>query len=544
LLKNRVSDSLAGLSLAGLLLPSAVAYAGIAGLAPQHAIFATIAGLTIYAFTGRSRFAAVAPTSSSAAIIAASVTGLASVAPDAQLTATLAIVLLAGIWFLLAGFFKLGFIADFISRPVLRGFGLGLAITIIIKQLPALTGVPTPHGTAPFVLFDIIAAHARCNLPSLAIGLAAIALLIAASPFKALPRAFAVLCAGTYAAYTLHLQSRGVTLVGDIDFASLHLTMPQLGYEEWLRIGSFSVPVFLMIYAESWGSIRGLALAHNDPIDADVEMRALGAANILSALCQGMPVGAGLSASSANEAAGAQSRLAGLAAAICIAAFILLGGKLIALIPQPVLAAIVIVSLLHSLDPRPILKLAVIERDFTIAAAAAIAVLGAGVLNGMLTAIGLSLAVALIRFAQPSTSELGEMPDGYNFAAIANNSEAKRLPATAIFRPNRTLFFANAARALAEIFKKTASADFTHIIVSLEETPDLDSTAADEILEFAEKIKVRGQTLILARVKDEVREILDKVAAPAIPSFTLTRSVNDAAILARKQLGQKPASSE
>ncbi len=513
-----------------------MAYAGIAGLAPQHAIFAAASGLVVYALFGASRFAVVSPTSASAAIIAASVASAGATTPGARLTITLAIVLLAGVWFLAASLLKLGFLADFISRPVLRGFGLGLGATIIIKQIPLLVGIAPPSGAAPVMLLHMLAALPTWNLPSLLTGLAALAGLLVLARWPLLPRGFLVLCAGAYAAVAMHLAGHGVQLVGTIDFARIKLAAPSLGYDDWLRLASYSLPMFLMIYAESWGSIRGLALRHGDTVDANRELRALGLANIGAALVQGMPVGAGFSASTANEQAGAQTRLAGVMAALCIAAMALFGGGFIARLPTPVLAAVVIAALLHTLNPRPLLQLLKIRRDFAVAAVACVAVLAAGVLNGMLAAIGLSLVVALARFSQPQVSELGALPDGYNFASLQRQPSAKRLPGIAIYRPDRALFFANAARALGDIFAATTAPTVRIIIVSLEESGDIDSTAAEEILDFATRVTARGQSVVLARIKDELRDVLARTSATATLPFSETRSVNDAAAFAKSRL--------
>lgn len=539
-------DLLAGLSLAGLLLPEAIAYAAIAELPPQHAIFAAVSGLAAYALLGRSRFAAVAPTSSSAAIVAASAASLGLSGSAAQLTLTLAIVLLTGLLFLGAGMLRLGFLADFISRPVLRGFGVGLAATIIIKQLPLLAGLPNPGGSPPRLLLRVMLSAAHWNGTAMLLGLAGLAALLALTPFARVPRVVLVLAGGSAVSWALDLPAYGIATVGAIDFRHIGLTAPHLSYEEWLRAASVSVPMFLMLYAESWGAIRGLALPHGDVLDADRELRALGIANIAAAIAQGMPVGAGFSASSANEAAGARSRLAGACAALFMVLIAAFGRQAIAAIPEPLLAAVVIAALVHALNPAPLMALLRVRRDFAVAAAAALAVLAAGVLDGMLVAIGLSLVVALARFAQPQVSELGQMPDGYNFAAISRNEAAQRLPGIAIFRPDRALFFANAARVCAEILAQAAAPGLRCVILSLEESGDLDSTAAEELLEFARQITARGQRLILARVKDEVRDVLARSAAVSgmadcAAVFEETRSVADAASLAGATLADTAA---
>jgi MFS superfamily sulfate permease-like transporter len=282
-----------------------------------------------------------------------------------------------------------------------------------------------------------------------------------------------------------------------------------LSLDDWSRIGQLAIPLFLILFAESWGSVRSLALRHGDKVVADRELLALGLANIASGLAQGMPVGAGFSASSAAEAAGAQSRWSGVCAMLILLMLCLAARGAVALIPAPVLAAVVIASLFHSLNPAPLLRLWRIRRDELVATAAALAVIAFGVLDGMLIAVVFSLLALLRRFADSRIAQLGRIPGTHDFVDLARNAGAETDPRVLIMRPMEPLFFANAERVLAAIMARVESQPAIRIVIlSLEESPDLDSTAIDALIEFHIKLGVLGGTLRIARMKDEVRDIL------------------------------------
>ena len=321
-------DLIAGLSVAGLLLPESVAYSSIAGLAPQHGLFAAIVGLLAYAAFGRSRYAVVAPTSSSAAILAAAAASVAFDTPQAHREAlAFGATILAGIFFLVAAALRLGRLSNFISRPVLRGFAFGLAVTIVARQMPGVLALDGANGSFVHVVVTLALRWRDWNMTSLSIGVAALATLVALRRFPALPGAFIVLVGGILLSYVVDLPALNVRLVGAIDVVPFWPGLPDLAWREWTRLAEVATPLFLIIYVESWGSMRSLALRHGDGLDANREMLALGLANLLSGLMRGLPVGAGFSASSACEAAGARTRLAGFAAALVMIALILLQTK-------------------------------------------------------------------------------------------------------------------------------------------------------------------------------------------------------------------------
>ena len=266
---------------------------------------------------------------------------------------------------------------------------------------------------------------------------------------------------------------------------------------------------------------------------------ALGLANLAAASVGGQPVGAGFSASSANDAAGATSRLAGAVAAIALAALLLVALPLIARVPSAVLAAIVVAALAHALDPRPLLRLWQLGRDQWVALAAAVGVLAFGALYGMLLAVSLSVLAIARRLSEHDIDRLGQLNGGRNYVDLARHPDARVDPAILVVRPREPLFFGN-AEAIMNAIERATGPDTRAVVLSLEESYDLDSSAVDVLSESAIRLKARGQRLILGRLKDPVRELL---AAAGEPLATLAtegyRSVADAVESARAQPGLK-----
>jgi len=524
----RIADVLAGLALAGLLVPEAVAYSGIAGMPPQAGVVALFIGLICYGVLGTSRFAVVSSTSSSAAVLAAGTVLLAGAVTNRVAVAAM-LVLLGGVCFLVAGVARLGGLSHLIARPVLRGYTFGLAIVIALKQLPHLGGWPDLHGDfVPLLVMDLVRTSAQMNVVTLGAGIIALAVLFACERVRRLPGSLLVIALGVAASGWL--AARGVPLTGVI-----HLEMsvgmpawPSSG--QWLSSVELAAALLLILYAESYSSIRGFALKHNDAVTPNRDLLVLGLANVLSGACQGMPVGAGYSATSANEAGGAQSRLAGLIAAFTVLLMVWLLLRWIERIPLTVLAAIVIHAVSKSWRLsvfRPYLQW---KRDRLLALAAIVAVLSLGILNGLLCAIVLSLMLLLRQLASARLSVLGRLANGHDFVDIAQHPAAVQTPGMLILRPEEPLFFANAEAVMTLARKEVQQCNgLKQVILSLEASPDLDSTALEALADFSTWLEARGVGLRVARLKDETRNLLLRAALPQLSSQALNNwSVEDA----------------
>ena len=521
-------DLLAGISVAGVLLPEAVAYSAIAGVAPMHGLLAALVGLCIYPLLGTSRFAMVASTSSAAAVFASAVT----VGGPAM---GYALVGLTGALFLVAAALRAGFLGAFISRPVLRGFAWALALTIMIKQLPHIAGLPTHSAQTGPLAWELLLRATQWHRPSLVLGATALALWLALyhglRRWLFLPTSLLVLGLGVALSAALGLDAQGVALVGNIAWQPLSWSLPNLDNEHWLHAMGLAPALLLILFAESWGSVRSLALQSGDQVDANRELLALGAANLTCGLLQGMPVGAGLSAAAANQAAGGRSKWAGVAAALALALLLWLARPWLALLPLPVLAAVVIGILSHNFWPRAVLTSLRLGGDAWQALVAAGGVFVFGALPGMLLAVSLSLLLALRRFAQPLVAELGLLPGTRDYVDRQLHPDATAVDGTLIMRPEEPLFFANAERIFQYVLGRVDRAQARVVVLSLEVCDDLDSTAVEALAEFAVSLTSQGKALFLARVKDRPREALLRMGLgnAAIGGLPLFWSVDDAA---------------
>ncbi len=524
-------DLIAGLSIAGLLLPEAVAYSGIANLPPQAGVIALFVGLATYGLLGRSRFAIVSATSSSAAVLAAGTLALAGGDSVSRAAVGAMLVLMAGVCFLIAGVARLGGLSHLIARPVLRGYTFGLACVIALKQLPHLMGVADVHGDfVPGLLAQLASVLPQLKPAALCTGLLALFLLFAGERLRRLPGSLLVIALGVAASGWL--AARGVTLTGEIHLAA-SLDWPRWPHRgQWVPSAELAAALLLILYAESYSSIRGFALKHGDSVNANRDLLVLGVANVISGALQGMPVGAGYSGTSANEAAGARSRWAGLIAAATVLLLVLLALRWIERIPQPVLAAIVIHAVSKSLRLSTFAPYLRWHRDRLVALAAVLAVLSLGILNGLLLAIAFSLVMLLRQLATPRLSVLGRLAEGHDFVDIKGHPSAVPMPGMLIVRPEEPMFFVNAEALLTEVRQRVdACPDLRRVILSLEESPDLDGTVLESLGDFATWLGARGIELRVARLKDAARDALSRMALPQLPPQALDDwSVEDAVL--------------
>jgi MFS superfamily sulfate permease-like transporter len=522
-------DLIAGLSIAGLLIPEAVAYSGIANLPPQAGVIALFVGLATYGLLGRSRYAIVSATSSSAAVLAAGTLALSGGDNVSRVAMATTLVLLAGGCFLIAGAARLGGLSHLIARPVLRGYTFGLAFVIALKQLPHLMGLSDLHGDfVPLLIVQLVKVLPQVNIATLGAGVVALALLFAGERFRRVPGSLVVIALGVAASGWL--AAHGVALTGAIRLA-VDVDWPMWPRaDQWLPSVELAAALLLILYAESYSSIRGFALKHGESVNPNRDLLVLGVANVISGALHGMPVGAGYSGTSANEAAGAQSRLAGLIGAVSVLVLVVLALRWIERIPQPVLAAIVIHAVSKSLRVSVFAPYLRWHRDRLLLLAAVLAVLSLGILNGLLFAIAFSLARLLRQLATPRLSVLGRLAEGHDFVDVQQHPNALPVSGILIVRPEEPLFFANAEAILTQAREHVESAKaLWRVVLSLEESPDLDGTSLESIGDFATWLAARGVELRVARLKNDARDALSRMALPQLPPQALDDwSVEDA----------------
>lgn len=527
----KLTDLIAGLSISGLLLPEAVAYSGIANLPPQAGIIALFAGLVCYAIFGTSRFAIVSATSSSAAVMAAAIASLSNGDMGLGISLSIGLIFATGIFFLLAALTRMGSVTDFIAKPVLRGFAFGLVLVIIVKQFASVVGIHGSSGNFFVIVHTLLKSILAWNIWGFSIMLLSLAVLSLLSRFKHIPGGLLVIAGGIILSSLMDLSPYNIKLVGSIN---LHLSVPsipELSQGQWAELIEISLALAMVIYSESYGSIRTFAMKYGDAVSPNRDLFALGISNIVSSLFHGMPVGAGFSATSANDAAGATSKWSGVITAFVVLCIVLVLLPTIALTPEPILAAIVIHAVSHTLQPNNFKSNFVLKRDRLVVITSITGVLVLGVVDGLLFAIAISIFMLLRRFSESTISILGRLGNGHDFVILRLHKDAHIVPGIAIFRADQPLFFANSERMLNQAHRYISeSKEKIHsVILSLEESSDLDSTTVENIGTFAEYITKQNKILVVARLKEQAFEVLSLYFQKGSEQIILTElSVDDA----------------
>ena len=410
--ENLVPDLIAAVTVWGILVPASMAYAEIAGIPPQAGLAASTVALVAYAIFGTSRNLKVAMTSAMAITSAAIVAPLALGDPSMTIGLTAALALLAGIILLIAGIARFGFISDFLSKSVVTGFIFGIALTIIIGQLPKIFGIPGGSGTFFEQLAQLIGNLGLTNPWTLAIGLGAIALiLLIRRTWPVIPGALVALVAGILAVSIFDLEQYGVSIVGTIPAGFPAPGLPHVGITAipFLLAGAIGI-VFIAI-GESLGIAREYAARHHYEINPDQELIALGSANISSGLFQGATVDATLSSTATGDTAGARTQVSGLITAALIFLTLILIAPLFRNLPQAVLGAVVIVAVYGLLDVAALRRYYALRRaDFWLAVTALLGVIVIGILEGLILAVLLSLVMLLYSASRPHIVVLGKVP--------------------------------------------------------------------------------------------------------------------------------------
>ncbi len=509
-------DVIAGIALAGLLVPESMGYAEIAGLPPQAGLYATAFGLLVYAIFGTSRQLVVSPTSASSAILAATLAPLALANPQKFVALASAVAIALGFLFLVAGFLKLGFISDFISKPVLKGFVFGIALNIIIKQLPKLIGIEHGTGHAYMQFWHILTHLTQSNPWTLATGALALAVLFLFDRYvPRVPGALVVLIGGISASRILQLHQRGVDIVGAIPSGLPHPGLPMLTWNDWLQAAPAAVGLVLVLFAESMGAARTFASKNGYDVDPNQELRALGFANIASGIFRGMQVGGGTSGTAANDSSGAKTEVSSIAASATVVLVLLFLTGWFYHLPEAILAAIVVHAVWHLLDYRALLQFRrIAPSEYQQGLAAVVGVLAFDILDGLVLAMILSL-IALMRFlSMPQVVVLGKLRETGEYVDVVRHPDAEQLPGVLILRVDRIWFFANAGgiREHAKQLIRQAPSPLKAIIVNLAPVALIDVTAVEALAELHDSSVRHGRRLVLAAVRDPVRDTLERAS--------------------------------
>ena len=514
-------DLIAGLTVWAVLVPEALAYATIAGVSPVIGLYAAPGALILYAAFGSSRHLVTGPMAATAALSAAAVADLAT-DPGEIVAFTVILALVVGVIALLAGLFRLGFVANFISEPVLKGFIIGLALTIIVGQLPKLFGIEKVDGDFFDELWGWVTGLGETDALTLAIGLISLAVVVGFRRYlPRVPGSLVAVAFGIAAVAIFDLADRGVAIVGDIDAGLPSFGLPEGSFSDYLAIAPAAVGVMLVGFAEGLGAAKTYATRNHYDIDPDRELVGLGAANLGSGLSAGMVVNGSLSKTAVNGSAGAHTQLSGLVvAALTVITLLFLTG-LFSDLPEATLAAVVIAALIELVDIDSLKELyrtytdelgkiygVAARPDFIAALAALLGVLFFDTLPGLFIGIIVSILLMVYRASKPHVAELGVVPGTDVYADIERRPEAVVPDGIVVVRVESGLFFANAEFVRARLRAAAATPGTNAVIIDAETIPAIDVTAVQMLIEVTDELRERDVDLVLAHDIGQVRDLL------------------------------------
>ena len=507
------SDVIAGVAVTALVVPKSLGYAGIAGVPVQNGLYAAAAGALIYALFCTSRQISTGPSSSLAAVAggAVIVTGLGG-EDAAQLVAAVAV--LTGLLFLLLAVFRMGWIAQFLSRAVVTGFLAGAAIDVVVGELPKLTGTSSDGDNAWRELTSWIRGLDEIEWATVGVGVGALAAILAIRFLApAVPGALVLLVGGLLASAALDLAGRGVALVGEVPrgLPSPGLPDAALVADNLLVIVIAAAALLLIGFSQTAGDARAFATRHHYRIDVNQESVAQGMANVGAGLVQGMPVSTSLSASSLNESSGARTPVASLVTGGLVLATLVVLAPLFSDLPTAVLGAIIIDAVVFGMiDIGEMRRLHRVTRfDFWVAIAAVVGVLSAGVFAGVVIGIVLSLGWLVYVATRPPMPLLGQDAETGVFRELAEHPGDESPPGVAVLRVDGGLFFAT-AEALENRVRDVIEGDdlLRAMVLDMEGVNFIDSQGASALAEIHALTGADGITLRLARAKPHVLRVL------------------------------------
>jgi len=505
-------DVIAGLTLWGLVVPEGMAYAGIAGMPPQAGLYTLVVSLLVYALFGTSRHLSVGGTSATAALLASSVAAALVASafatasdPQAYPAYAAAFVLVTGLVFLVAGIARLGFITQFLSKPVMDGFVVGLAAFVAVGQLNKLLGVEKPEGNTIEKLVGIVRELPEANPTTLAVGaLALAALFFLPRLSKRLPSGLVVLFGAIALSSVLDLAGRGVEVVGALPQGLPTPALPVVPLEDYLGMVLPAIGVLLVAFSESLGVAHEFAEKHGYEVDSDQELNAHAVVNLGSALFGGLLAAGSMSSSAVKEGAGARSQVANLVAWAATIVTLMFLTPVFTSLPEAVLGALIIHAVWHILSSRKLLKLrqeAPVEVWFGVLALAGVVFID--VLQGMMIGLLVSLAFVVYRSSRPHLSSLGRVPGVPGaYSDLARHPENAPVPGVLIVRLDAPMYYANAltARDRLKAMIREARPSPRAVILDAEGQDDLDLTSAQVLKGLVAELHADGLAVSFVNV--------------------------------------------
>ena len=508
-------DVIAGVTVAALIVPKNLGYAGIAGIPLQNGLYAAAAAAILYAIFGTCRQISMGPSSGLAAVAASAVATAGLTDPGDIATFVAGLTLISGLLFLLLAVLRMGWIAQFLSRAVVTGFLFGAAIDVVIGELPKITGTDTSGSNSFQELVSWFGTLGDIHPTTLVVGVVSLVVVFGIKTVAPrVPGALVLVVGGLLASYLFDFGARGVALVGDVPsgLPTFGIPSPSLMLEHADTAAVAAVALMLIGFSQTAGDARAFAAKHRYQIDVNQESVAQSAANIGSGVLHGMPVSTSLSASSLNDHSGAKTGLASITSGVTVLLTLLFLAPLFSQLPKPVLGALIIEAVVMGMMNLPEMRriYRVQKFDFWVAIAAIIGTLAFGVLAGVIIGIGLSLLWLVAVATHPRMAVLGREPGTQVFRDVVENPDDEQIPGVVVLRLDGGLFFATADALGDRVRALIQAPDVRCVVLDCEGINFLDSQGSASIDDLLVLCRQADVTLRLARVKPAVRATLER----------------------------------
>ena len=509
-------DLVAGIVMTTMLVPVGIAYAEASGLPAITGLYATIVPLLAYAVFGPSRIFVLGPDSSLAPVILAVVLPLSAGDPQRAVAVGGMLALVSGAICVAAGLARLGFITELLSKPIRYGYMNGIALTVLLGQIPKLLGFSV-HASGPLTQVRGIVAQiaaGRTNDVALAIGASALVLILVLKRWRRVPGILIAVVGATLVVAAFDLATRaGVSVLGPLPQGLPSPALPLAEVETWTRILTGGLAIALVSFADTSVLSRTYAARLRTPVDPNREMIGLGVANLAAGFFQGFPISSSSSRTPVAEAAGARTQLTGVVGAIAIALLLMVAPDLLRHLPNTALAAVVIASAIGLFEIADLRRIYRIQRwEFWLSMTCFVGVAVFGAIPG----IAIAIVIAVIEFLwdgwRPHSAVLGRVDHVKGYHDIARYPEARRIPGLVLFRWDAPLFFANAEFFHDRVMSAIASSPtpVRWLVVAAEPVTGIDVTAADVLSELDASLQAAGIELCFAEMKDPVKDKLKR----------------------------------
>jgi high affinity sulfate transporter 1 len=529
-------DLIAGIAVWAMTIPQALAYAGIAGVPLENALYTVPLAMLAYAILGTSRTLSMGPESALAIMSAATVGVYAAQGTEEYLTLTIALAFVIGILFVIFGLFRMGWVANFMANPVLKGLLGGIALVVIAGEASKLIGVSGTDGNFFQDAWAIIIQLPQAHLVTTVVGVSSLVLLYIFKRFTPrLPGPFIVVLLAILVSSLFALYEVGVAIVGQVEAGIFPLGFPDVTMEVLIKLVPGALGIVLVGYAQSYGMAKEAAETTGEELVPNQELVAYGVSNVASSFSSGFVTGGSLSRTSLTLGNGGRTQVPALLNAGLVILTLLFLMPLFANLPSATLSAIVIMAMTGLLAPSYFKRLYRVGRsEFWYATITLLGVLLFGIMEGVLMGVAVSLLVLIHHVTRPGTAIIGRMPDKDSYRDIELYPEVETVPGLLIYRFDSALIFTNA-----DFFEKDVRRHINEqnaatglpvhrVLINAETMNDIDTTGTDQLINLLERLEKNGIDLAFAKVKDPVREMMRLSGAEeAIGTDKFYASVSD-----------------